>query len=761
MLPSEEELARTCGKTLALVLARSFETTPLQISFEDESKEKVVCGEVEKDEPGTPRPLQRFKGRCVTSIAVKHAQEARFASVEVLAGGTQSEREELARTIAADLATDAAESHSADTSDKSHGALSTRAIPYIVAYDTRRAYQSTVDAHGFTLYDLPKGLLDYAAEALERTPQADSVMLLSCDEVRITPAHLYEVCRAFRQSPTLDVTASWIQWYRRTPMVISRNFLARLAESGFTAPSPNGHDRPLPHISVKDVLFGEETLAANPIVPAKLSAFEKEHTLSAREAVCLAREELKRRDENSRKDDRRGAETGKVAPSPKRAPADRELLEAALAVVERMNAWRSRLSESDQEKLSWADAWAKRNREDFPLLNDCAQKHSLAYLDSAATTQRCFRAINAEETFNRHENANIYRGGYELSTHATKYFNDARKVLEDFIGAKRRQTVYTMNTSASCNLVATAWGDRNVSEGDTIAVALSEHHSDMLPWLALARRRGAALEFIPYLPDGRIDMAAYREILKKNPKLVCVAQVSNILGIVNPVESMCRQAHEAGARFLVDAAQSAPHLPFNVQKIGCDFAAFSAHKMYGPLGIGGLYISDDAFEEMDPVSLGGGVVSHASSDSYYLRQGAIQYEVGTPPIAQAIGWAGAIEYLNELGMNAVYDHAKAITPFCIHALHGVEGLTVWGDHSAPDGAGGLVAFSLPNVGPAQIGTFCGMLGVAVRSGGHCAIPLTANIGMGGTGRASFAVHTTLEDIEALAVSVELCRRMYL
>ena len=613
-------------------------------------------------------------------------------------------------------------------------------------------------------------------------------MLLGCDQVRIAPAHLLEVCRTFRNDPTLNVVASWIQWYRRTPMLISRRFLENLDASGLCEVGPNGTDRPLPRVALKDAIFGEEALAANAIVPEKLTEFEKGRTLSAREAVQIARKEMG--DINLRAKGAFGSlqslkqscshesATGTFgscgtrfvkAPESsdasrkrdaKRSAADEELIEIARNVASRMDAWRAQLSRDDQAKLDWADAWAWRNREDFPLLNDRKQKNTLAYLDSAATTQRCFRALQAEANFNEHENANVYRGGYELSAKATRSLDNARKALENFIGAERRQTVYTMNASASCNLVAQSWGDLNVNEGDHIVVALSEHHSDLLPWLLLARRRNAVLDFIPLLPDGRLDLGEYNRLLSQRPKLVCVAHVSNVLGIVNPVADMARMAHESGARFMLDAAQSFPHLPFNVKEIGCDFAAFSAHKMYGPLGIGGLFIGKDAFDEMDPVAIGGGTVSHASVDSYYLRQGAIQYEVGTPPIAQAIGWAGAIEYMEKLGMGKVLEHAEAMTQFAVHALHGVEGLTIWGDHTQPDGAGGLVSFSLANTAPAQIGSACGMMGVAIRSGGHCAMPLAASTGMVGTGRASFAVHTTCEDIEALAVAVEMCRRLY-
>ena len=804
-IPEEAELARACRKTIALVLATDFGTTSLKVAFESENEKTVICEDPKNGEKKTPRPLQRFEGTTVTAITAARALEARFARVYVLAGGVPEERRALEEVVSGDIAAarnrgdahcdidnGARDNENAHDDGATHGDenaphQSGREVEFI-PFDADAAYRATLDACGFTLYDTPKGVLDYAMRALEDNPDADSVMLIGCDQVRITPAHLLEVCRTFRDDPTLDVVASWIQWYRRTPMLISRRFLENLDASGLCEAGPNGTDRPLPRVALKDVVFGEEALAANAIVPEKLTEFEKGHTLSAHEAVQIAREEMGDFDlrakgafgnlQSLKQSCSHESATGTFgscgtrfvkAPESsdasrkrdaKRSPADEELIEIARDVASRMDAWRAQLSREEQAKLAWADAWAWRNREDFPLLNDRKQKNSLVYLDSAATTQRCFRALQAEANFNEHENANVYRGGYELSKNATDNFDEARKTLEDFIGAERRQTVYTMNASASCNLVAHSWGDFNVDEGDHIVVALSEHHSDLLPWLLLARRRNAVLDFIPLLPDGRLDLGEYERLLGQHPKLVCVAHVSNVLGIVNPVADMARLAHKAGARFMLDAAQSFPHLPFNVKELGCDFAAFSAHKMYGPLGIGGLFIGKDAFDEMDPVAIGGGTVSHASVDSYYLRQGAIQYEVGTPPIAQAIGWAGAIEYMEKLGMERVFEHAEAMTPFAVHALHSVKGLTIWGDHTQPDGAGGLVSFSLANVPPAQIGSACGMMGIAIRSGGHCAMPLAASTGMVGTGRASFAVHTTCEDIEALAVAVEMCRRLY-
>lgn len=280
-IPEGAELARTCGKTIALVLATDFGTTPLKVSFEDENEKPVICEDPKNGEKKTPRPLQRYKGTTVTAIAAMCALGARFARVYVLAGGAPEESRALEEAVAM---------HIAATRDEDAPRQSGDEVEF-TPFDADAAYRATLDACGFTLYDMPKGVLDYAMRALEGNPDADSVMLLGCDQVRITPAHLLEVCRTFRNDPTLDVVASWIQWYRRTPMLISRRFLENIDASGLCKPGPNGTDRPLPRVKLKDVVFGEETLAANAIAPEKLSAFEKEHTLSAREAVQIARKE--------------------------------------------------------------------------------------------------------------------------------------------------------------------------------------------------------------------------------------------------------------------------------------------------------------------------------------------------------------------------------------------------------------------------------------------------------------------------------------
>lgn len=726
-LSQKETIDRiTSAKTIALVLATDFDTTPLEIPGNEERRPSASTDDSLINISGVPRPLQRFQGKTVTTHVIECAFMSHMNRVFVLIGGVPEERQRLKESIARET----------DFGD----ALS------FIDFNARAAYRSTIEACSFSLYDIPKGILDYAERALLGTPDADSVMLLSCDQVRIEPSHIKKVCQIFHSDKSLDVVASWIQLYRRTPLLISRRFLEGLTTSKLCKPGPNGIDRPIPSINMKDVVFGDETLAANEIESTKALAFERGITISAREAVRFAHREI--------------AAGDNAGPSPARTPADEKVIEAARRMVARMASWITRLPDNERRKLKSADSWAWRNREDFPLLNKENYRDDLAYLDSAATTQRCFRALSAETTFNEQENANIYRGGYELSKHATKRLDQARETLEHFIGAGRQEVAYTANASAACNIVATAWGNRNVKQNDVIAVALSEHHSNLLPWVALAHRTGALVEYIPLLPNGKLDFPAYERILSKRPKIVCVAGVSNTLGIINPIASLAERAHAAGARFMLDAAQSLPHAPLNVKEIGCDFAAFSAHKMYGPLGIGGLYITPNASREMAPVFVGGGTVSYASVDGYHTRSGAAQYETGTPPISQAIGWEGALEYLSQIGMTNVLDHSESMTKYTVHALHGIESLTIVGDHTGLEGAGGLVSFSLPHVSPARIGAVCGMLKVAIRSGGHCAMPLAASAGLVGTGRASFAVHTTFEDIEALAASVEICSRLY-
>ena len=699
--PSKNELKAACGRTAAFILAINMGTTPLKVQSDIPGKDPKLCKEA-------PRPLQVWQKKTLIEQSYECACQCEFASVDIIA--------------APDLRLPKKLAHDAS----------------VIRYDSKRDAKASKESGFFDLFSFTKGIFDIAFEEIEDDPDIDSIILLSCDQVRLTPAHIIEVCQDFRNDTSLDCVTSWIAWTRHTPLLVSRDLL----ENSIYEMTPK--ERILPMLKIKDHNFGEERLDSNLPACKRVEDFEKECTLSAREAVRIAHEQMK-------------LSIGKKHKKENYNNADMQLIDAAKDIISSLN---KAFPMPLRKKLTDADAFGKSQVKNFPILLDTKNKDSLAFLDSAATSQRCFQALQAQENFDKHENANVYRGAYELSAKATATLNDARAKLENYIGASRRETVYTKNTSDSLNLVALAWGEHNISEGDLIISTIAEHHSNYLPWLALAQRKGARLEALPLTTDCRLDMEAYEKLLEQKPKLVCIAHISNVTGIKAPVEKMAKMAHECGARFVLDAAQSMPHQKIDVYKTGADFIAFSGHKMYAPFGIGGLWIHPDAFEEMDPLALGGGVISHVSLGSYYLRLGAIQYETGTPAISQAIALGGAIDYLESLDEGERQNHKVAMTKALVAGLKKIWGITIWGDHSKADGQNGLVSFSLDGVTPPQLAAFCGNRGVAIRAGSHCAIPLSGAFGTIGTGRASIAVHTTLEDIEALLTSVSLCSKLY-
>lgn len=603
------------------------------------------------------------------------------------------------------------------------------------------------------LFGVSEPVLAAAQACLEAEPKTDAVIIMAADQPAIKPRHLYELCKRFSEHPEADAVTSWIMWLRRLPLLVSRETLLQperlpgwMDENGAVA---------VPQLTVEEVVFGEEPLAAPNFTPAAIKEFFGTCTMSALEAVRLAKCSEREEGRCAANNAAHGNAT-KPEPLPS-SPADRELLEAAQLVLRRL---KQATSPESAKAIAEADAWGQRNKLDFPIFATEEHKKSLVYLDSAATSQRLGAALAAQYNFDANENANVYRGAYELSAKATATLNDARASIERFINADRRQTVLTANASAANNLVAQAWGLRNIRKGDLIAVGLAEHHSNFVPWQILAEEKGARLAFIPLDNSGRIDRQAYRSILTQKPKLVCLAHISNVLGIENPAAELAAEAHAAGARFLLDAAQSFPHVKIDVKELGCDFLSFSGHKCYGPMGIGGLWISPEAFAEMVPLQGGGGTISHVSTDSYYLRPGAIQYEVGTPAVSQAVGLAAACDYLDRLGMDAVQRHSAALTEYLMNGLEQQSGVTIWGDHRSADGQTGLVAFSVAGSAPAQAGSVMGKLGVAVRSGGHCALPLSASMGAVGTTRISFGIHNTAEDVEAALTALVICCRLF-
>ena len=714
--PDAAQLEAVCGKSVAVVLAKSWATTPLKVMFDEEGKEPFICEE-------GPRPLQQFEGQALLTTAVETALKSRFAAVEVLLVEPGDNEKQARKAVSA--------------------AGSDVAVEILPASELASAAK---EACSFELFGLPKAILDAGSQALQRCPQATSVTFMSCDMPRITPWHLHALCQKFDTTPGVDVVQSWIYWLTRLPLVVSRSFIEGLGESPLCKPANNGCDRPLPMIEVAEVVFGEEKLHSGDTESAEHARFFKEVSLSAREAMRLARGMAV-----AQGDEEKALKARYEALN----DADALMVDTATGLMKSLDKAKATYAD-DLEK--W-DAWARRNERDFPLIMDKKHKGRLAYVDSAATSQRLAQAIQAQLDFDTHENANIYRGTYELSMGSTISFNNARAVIEDHLGAERRSVIFTANTSASVELAAMAWGLRNLHEGDVILVGFMEHHSNMMPWRMVAAERGARVEYIPYGPDGRIDQEAYARLLGLKPRLVCVAQVSNVMGLINPVSDMAAQAHAVGARFFLDAAQSFPHMRMKVDGLGADFVAFSGHKAYGPMGTGGLWMGKAAFEEADPIAVGGGSISHVGKDSYYLRVGAIQHELGTPAVAQAIGLAAAVEHMDMLGMDAIEEHSRTLTRYLVDALHLVDGVTVWGDHCAPDGLNGLVTFSAHCIAPARVSTDMGLLQVCIRAGGQCALPLHAAMGIQGTGRISLGIHNTVEDVEAsvlaLAMSVKL------
>ena len=738
---TREEMREMCGGTAAVILATETATTPLVVPGAEPGEAPVVCRLGRGGKPAA-RPLQLFEDKPLVAHALRCASMAQVDKVFVL--------------VASEIAQ--------DVSMAVHALKRRRNDPPldVLEVDASMLLERTRASGDIELFDVPFGVLEVARTlAGEGLQRCEAVFVMRADMPRVTADHLFELCEDWRAHPGTDVVASWIQWLRRPPYLFATDFLDELAERAGAAEEAGAtrgvqlNPFEAPRFSTRDHVFGEEQLAATDVSAPAVEAFFKHKPMAALQAVELARYAAAHEGEPLYSPNQQASLMGPAERKPLEGP-DRILVERARDKT----AWAATLDERERAQLAWADSFGARNKRDFPLL--CAREHAgkLVYLDSAATTQRVDTALQAQRDFDVHENANVYRGGYPLSANATFSYNDARARLEAFIGAKRRSVAFTANTTAAVNLVAQAWGEHHVGAGDVVVTTLAEHHSTMLPFLMLAQRKGAQVVYVPYDENGRIDQGAYAEALSRGPKLVALAHIGNVFGIEAPVADMARAAHEAGARILVDAAQSFPHKKLDVEALGADWLALSAHKAYGPMGLGALWISEEAFDEMDPLASGGGAISHVSCESYYLRTRAIQYELGTPPVSQAMGFAGAIDYLDALGMGNVERHAAVLTRYAVRGLSRIEGVHVVGDHTHADGMTGLVSFTVRSVAPAQLAAFLGRLGVAIRSGGHCALPLHAALGRIGTGRISIGVHTTRADIDAALVAVEMCRIAY-
>jgi cysteine desulfurase/selenocysteine lyase len=395
----------------------------------------------------------------------------------------------------------------------------------------------------------------------------------------------------------------------------------------------------------------------------------------------------------------------------------------------------------------------ERVRADFPALSRTVHGRPLVFLDSAASSQKPLPVLEAMERVYRECYANVHRGIYAFSEEATLAYENARDRVASFINAPVREgIIFTRNTTEAINLVAYAWGRTNVRSGDRILLTEMEHHSNLVPWQLLAQEKGAQLVYLPITDDGLLRMDLLDSLLDERVKLVAVTMMSNVLGTVNPVKEIICRAHAAGAVVLVDAAQSVPHMPVDVQDLDCDFLAFSGHKMCGPTGIGVLYGKEALLEAMPPFLGGGDMIRKVEWESATWNRLPWKFEAGTPAFVEGIGLGAAVDYLTGIGMEAIAAHERELTAYALERLSALLGLNIVGPPAHQ--RGGVVAFTFRGIHPHDIAHMLDMEGIAVRAGHHCAQPLHRRLGLTATVRASFYLYNTAEEVDALARALE-------
>ena len=396
---------------------------------------------------------------------------------------------------------------------------------------------------------------------------------------------------------------------------------------------------------------------------------------------------------------------------------------------------------------------AESLRSEFPILaREVAPGVPLVYLDSAATSQKPRAVIDAMSRFYEFTNANIHRGVHRLAEEATAAFEEGRAAVARFVHAPSPRTiVFTRNATEAINLVARSWGVSNLRRGDVVLLTEMEHHSNLVPWQMLAAERQLRLEFIPVTPEGRLDLSVLPTLLELQPRLVALTQTSNMLGTINPVADITRRAHQAGALVLVDAAQSVPHLPVDVQALDVDFLVFSAHKMCGPTGVGVLYAREALLEAMPPFLGGGDMIKRVELRSFVANDVPYKFEAGTPPIAEGIGLRAAVDFLERVGPPAIHAHEQTLVAYAIERLEEVPGVRVYGPPA--EERGGVAAFTLEGIHPHDVAQLLDADGIAVRAGHHCAMPIHQKFGIPASTRASFYLYNTLGEIDKLVESL--------
>ena len=396
-------------------------------------------------------------------------------------------------------------------------------------------------------------------------------------------------------------------------------------------------------------------------------------------------------------------------------------------------------------------------RKDFPILKRKIHGKELVYLDNAATTQKPQVVLDAERDYYTNHNANIHRGVYVLSEEATNLYEKAHEKASHFINADFQEVVFTRNTTESLNLLAYSYSVWDLQKGDEIVLSRLEHHSNLVPWQQLAQLKGVTVKFIELENDGSLDMESAKKLIGKKTKIVSIAHMSNALGTINDVRELGKMAHSVNAVMIVDGAQSVPHFSVDVKKLDCDFLAFSAHKMYGPTGMGCLYGKKDLLENMKPFLYGGEMIREVSYEHTRFNDLPWKFEAGTSNIAGAIGLGAAVDYVSSLGMESIEEHEKELLMYGTKKLSAISGLTLIGTSKKK---GGIISFDMKGIPPHDMASILDADGICVRAGHHCAMPLMNHLGIHGTCRASFGIYNTKKEIDRLAESIEKAKKIF-
>ena len=398
------------------------------------------------------------------------------------------------------------------------------------------------------------------------------------------------------------------------------------------------------------------------------------------------------------------------------------------------------------------------NRSDFPILTQTVYGKPLVYLDNAATTQKPKQVIEAMTNEYYTCNANVHRGVHHLSQLATDLHEQSRETVRAFINAhSTSEVIFTRGTTESINLVAACFGEAFMHEGDEVIISAMEHHSNIVPWQLLATRKGIKLRVIPMTDNGELLLEAYEKLFNEHTRLVSVTHVSNVLGTVNPVKQLIEIAHRHDVPVLVDAAQSIPHMPVDVQQLDCDFLAFSGHKVYGPTGVGVLYGKEDWLDRLPPYQGGGEMIGHVSFEHTTFNELPFKFEAGTPDFVGTTGLDAALHYVQQIGMEQIALHEAELTDYALQQLRTIPGMRIIGEAAQ---RGGVISFLVGNIHPFDMGTLLDRLGIAVRTGHHCAQPLMQRLGIEGTVRASFALYNTREEVDVLVTAVKRVSQMF-